>query len=198
MAPWRVAASVLLLDLDGVVRHFDPSVADDLEVQGGLEIGSLRREAFEHPRGIAAITGGLTRAAWTEAVGRAVGSPDAARTWLGTRGSADPAMVELIRDVRRTGVRVAALTNGTDTIHDELADCGLDDAFDEVFCSWHIGVAKPDPAVYVHVCEALDVSPAAVVFFDDSERNVLGARDVGMTAELFRGPDQVRRAVVAD
>lgn len=187
---------VLLLDLDGVVRHFDPSVADGLEAAHGLEEGSLRRAAFGHPRGRAVITGGMTRAAWTEEVGREVGSLDAAIGWLGTWGSVDPAMVSLIDEIRAAGVRVAVLTNGTDTIHDELAACGLDDAFDHVFCSWHLGVAKPEAAVYWRVCESMDVEPSEVVFFDDSEPNVVGARSVGMTAEVFAGPDQVRRAVL--
>lgn len=187
---------VLLLDLDGVVRHFDPSVADDLEVRHGLEAGSLRRAAFAPPRGIAAITGGLTRAEWTAEVGSAVGSIEAARTWLGTWGSADPEMVDLIAEIRLGGVRVALLTNGTDTIPDELAACGLDGAFDHVFCSWHLGVAKPDAEVYGRVCAAMSVEPSDVVFFDDSEPNVVGARAVGLVAELFIGTDQVRRKIL--
>lgn len=187
---------VLLLDLDGVVRHFDTSVADDLEMRHGLPAGSLRRAAFEHPRGMAAVTGGLTRAQWTDEVGRAVGSLDAAREWLGTWGSADPAMVTLIDEIRSHGVRVAVLTNGTDTIHAELATCGLDGVFDDVFCSWHLGAAKPDPAAFLHVCRAMAVEPADVCFFDDSEPNVAGARSAGLAADVFVGPDQVRRAVL--
>lgn len=31
-----------------------------------------------------------------------------------------------------------------------------------------------------------------VVFFDDSERNVVAAREAGMTAEVFASPGQVR------
>ncbi|MEM7287559.1 MAG: HAD-IA family hydrolase [Actinomycetota bacterium] len=189
------AIDLLLTDLDGVVRHFDRSVADTLEVTHGLEVGSLRREAFEHPRGQAAITGGLTRSAWADEVGAAVGSPEAAHAWLGTWGAADPVMADLIRTVRAAGVPVAVLTNGTDTIHDELATVGLDAAFDHVFCTWFIGLAKPDPRVFAHVCASLDVQPARVLFVDDSPGNVDGARDAGLLGRNFAGVEDLRSAL---
>ena len=126
-----------------------------------------------------------------------MGSVEAARAWLGTWGSADQAMVDVVDEARASGVRVALLTNGTDTIHDELAACGLAEAFDEVFCSWHLGVAKPDPEVYRRVCAAMAVDPSEVIFFDDSEPNVVGARSMGMIAEVFQSPDQIRRAIVS-
>lgn len=186
------AIDLLLTDLDGVVRHFDKRVADTLEVEHGLEIGSLRREAFGHPRGHAAITGGLTRSAWADEVGAAVGSPAAAHAWLGTWGAADPDMVALLGAVRAAGVPVAVLTNGTDTIHDELATVGLADAFDHVFCTWFIGVAKPDTRVFHHVCGALHVDPGRVVFTDDSAANVVGAADAGLIAHDFTGVEAFR------
>lgn len=186
------AIDLLLTDLDGVVRHFDKRIADDLEVEHGLEIGSLRREAFGHPRGHAAITGGLTRSAWADEVGAAVGSPEAAHAWLGTWGAADPAMVLLLAEVRAAGVPVAVLTNGTDTIHDELATVGLTDAFDHVFCTWFIGVAKPDHRVFHHVCDQREVAPNRVLFIDDTPANVLGAAEAGLVAHDFTGVEPLR------
>ena len=195
------AIDLLLTDLDGVVRHFDRSIADDLEVELGLEFGSLRREAFDHPRGLAAVTGGLTRAAWIEEIGLAVGSPRAAREWLGVTGTpwgrADPAMVDLITGLRATGTRVAVLTNGTDTIDEELSSVGLADAFDAVFCSWHLGVAKPDRAAFDHVVDATGVAADRILFIDDSPTNVVGAREAGLIAHDFTGVDALR-ATLAD
>lgn len=59
--------------------------------------------------------------------------------------------------------------------------------------SCRIGVAKPDPRAYRICAEQLGVDPRDVLFFDDSERNVVAARAAGMTAEVFTSPDQVRR-----
>ena len=190
-----MAARCLLLDLDGVVRHFDRSVADRLEREHDLAPGSLRREAFEHPRGYAAITGELTRSEWTEQVGRAVGSIAAAHEWLGTWGTADPVMVAAIERIRASGTPVATLTNGTDTIHRELEACGLTDVFDRVYCSWYLRRAKPDPEVFRMVCADLGVVPAEVAFFDDSPANVAGAREAGLSAAPFENARQVLAAV---
>ena len=184
----------LLLDLDGVIRHFDRSVADELELGHGLEPGSLRRAAFDHPRGRAAITGELTRAEWTDQVGRDVGSVEAARAWLGTWGFVDVEMLRALDQIRGGGTPVAVLTNGTDTIEAELASCGLDDAFDRVFCSWFLQCAKPDPEVFRTVCAELGVEPGDVTFFDDSAANVEGARTAGLAAEVFVDAEQVLAA----
>jgi putative hydrolase of the HAD superfamily len=59
--------------------------------------------------------------------------------------------------------------------------------------SCRIGVAKPDPRAYEICAERLGVSPRDVLFFDDTESYVAGAREVGMTAEVFTSPEQVRR-----
>lgn len=58
--------------------------------------------------------------------------------------------------------------------------------------SCRIGVAKPDPRAYEICAAELGVDPRDVLFFDDQERNVAAAREVGMTAEVFTSPDQVR------
>ena len=152
----------------------------------------MRREAFEHPRGLEAITGKLTRAEWADQVGEAVGSVDAARTWLHTWGAADREMAQLVLDVRAAGTPVAVLTNGTTSIHDELEFVGLADHFDRVFCSSFIGITKPDAAVYLHVCEQMGVEPARVMFTDDSAGNVEGARTAGLQAHLFESPSATR------
>jgi putative hydrolase of the HAD superfamily len=56
-------------------------------------------------------------------------------------------------------------------------------------------VAKPDPRAYEIVAERLGVAPGDCLFLDDREVNVLAAREVGMRAEVFRTPAQVRALV---
>jgi len=55
------------------------------------------------------------------------------------------------------------------------------------FVSCHLGLRKPDPAIYAKVAELLGVPPAVCVFIDDRERNCDAARAVGMRALRFRG-----------
>lgn len=55
------------------------------------------------------------------------------------------------------------------------------------FVSCHLGLRKPDPAIYERVAGQLRVPPAGCVFIDDRERNCEAARAVGMRAIRFRG-----------
>jgi putative hydrolase of the HAD superfamily len=67
--------------------------------------------------------------------------------------------------------------------------------FEHVFTSCDIGARKPDRAAFEHVARAIGVAPEAILFFDDTEENIRGARAIGMPAVLVRGPGDVRAAV---
>jgi putative hydrolase of the HAD superfamily len=92
---------------------------------------------------------------------------------------------------------VCVLTNGTDTIADELAGHQLTDVFDTVFNSAEIGYAKPDLEVFAHVLTALDVSAQRVLYLDDSPTHVRSAAALGIRAEHFTGVDDLRSALGA-
>lgn len=180
-----MAVDVILLDLDGVIRHFEESVAERVEREHGLARGTLAAAAFEDDLLGRLCTGRLSRAAWIERVGELVGAPAAAAERFGDIGVVDPAMLELIDRVRTNGHPVAILTNGTDTIPDELRALGIAPCVDAVFNTAEIGLMKPDPAVFHHVCDALRLQPGQVFFADDSARNVEAAERVGMLAHRF-------------
>ena len=75
----------------------------------------------------------------------------------------------------------------------DLDAFGLAERLDVVVFSGDIGARKPDPAIFLHACEALGVEPTAVLFVgDDLEKDVQGAAKVGMrTAQAlwFRADD---------
>ena len=54
--------------------------------------------------------------------------------------------------------------------------------FDEVIESAKAGVRKPDPAIYLMMCEKLGVEPAACVYLDDLGINCKPAHLLGMQA----------------
>lgn len=184
--------TTVLLDLDGVIRHFDPDHRAKIEAAAGLVPGTLWAAAFDDDLVQQLITGRITRATWTTAVGEAVGNAEVATEWLAEKGTLDPEMVELIDELRASGTTVAILTNGTDTIPDELNELGLTSHVDAIFNTAEIGFAKPDPRAFQHACMALDVDPAQVFFTDDSQRKLSGAVEIGMTAEHFVGVGALR------
>jgi putative hydrolase of the HAD superfamily len=57
--------------------------------------------------------------------------------------------------------------------------------FDRTFYSCDLGLAKPDPAYFRAILGALDLPASDVLFIDDNQANVDGARSVGLQAELY-------------
>jgi putative hydrolase of the HAD superfamily len=175
----------IVLDLDGVIRHFDPKHPGQVEARHGLDPGILWAAAFARERVMPLVTGQITRAEWTEQVGVAVGNPAAAAEWLARPGVVDEEIMTLVDDLRADGHPVSILTNGTDTVPAELAEAGIRDRFDHLFNTAEIGVAKPDPAIFHHVCRQLVVDPGSVFFADDSPGHVEAAVGVGLLAHHF-------------
>jgi FMN phosphatase YigB (HAD superfamily) len=96
-------------------------------------------------------------------------------------------MVELIRTLSKR-VRVAAFTNTIELHWNLLIDHNRFSFFgsvEKVIASHILGLAKPMPAAYRAVSEILGVEPMNVLFIDDIERNVLAAREVGMSSAQY-------------
>ena len=62
--------------------------------------------------------------------------------------------------------------------------------FDRVIESSKAGVRKPDPRIYLMMCEALDVAPSACVYLDDLGVNCKPAASLGMKAIKVVTEDQ--------
>lgn len=54
--------------------------------------------------------------------------------------------------------------------------------FEKIFVSSQMGCRKPDAAAYLHVSRSIGAPCSEILFFDDAEENVQGARKVGMQA----------------
>lgn len=95
-----------------------------------------------------------------------------------------PESASLLRDLRSQGYRVGLLTNGSEEQQlDKLDHTGLGSAFDAVCISERIGFQKPDPRAFETLAASLGVDVAECLFVgDDPERDIRGARSVGMRA----------------
>ncbi len=96
---------------------------------------------------------------------------------------------DLLAALQRLPGRRLIFTNA-DEVHAErvLKHLGLDHLFDDVF---HIGSAgyepKPSQEAFARIGAAHGIDPAVTAFFEDSERNLAPAADLGMTTVLV-GP----------
>ena len=69
--------------------------------------------------------------------------------------------------------------------------------FRQIFLSSTIGLRKPDAEAYDHVVQAIGVPAERIVFFDDLDENIEGARQRGLKAVLVTSTDDVARALDA-
>ncbi|SCG37235.1 HAD family hydrolase [Micromonospora inositola] len=203
----RERATALLVDFDGVLRHWDPAVAAGVEREYGLSEGVLGEIAMQWGRLQPVLTGRVSHAEWVSSVADAlagsVGSPEQARAaveeWQRYRGEVDADVLAFIREVRTAGVRVGLGTNATDLLDADLAALGLTDDFDVVVNSSVIGVHKPAKEYFQAAYEALETPPSRVLFVDDEDWAVRGARAAGLSAHRWSGPTDLRylRAALA-
>ena len=76
---------------------------------------------------------------------------------------------------------------------------GYRDLFDQEFYSCALGYMKPDTNYFRAVLKEIGFSPSEVLFIDDLEANIIGARKVGLNASVFpTGPDVNRHTVMCD
>ncbi len=177
----------MLLDLDGVVRLWDPEAAVAAEAKYGLEPGILLRTAMTWDIYRPAVAGEITDAEWMQLVAMRLPLPteDAAAAvakWQEHRGSVDPEVLGLIRDVRAAGLPVGLATNATDRLPGDLAALGLTGEFDTVVSSRELKVHKPAPEFYERAAAALGLEPHWILFVDDDDRAIRAARVAGMPA----------------
>ncbi|MCK2216639.1 HAD family phosphatase [Actinomadura sp. ATCC 31491] len=99
----------------------------------------------------------------------------------------DDDMVALVHELADRGHRLGLLSNIIEELvpYWESRHADWLGRFAARTYSCRIGVAKPERRAYEICAERLGVTPAEVLFIDDNEANVAGAREAGMTAELF-------------
>ncbi|MFK7896232.1 MAG: HAD family hydrolase [Myxococcota bacterium] len=108
-----------------------------------------------------------------------------------------PGAHEVVRSAGQNA-RVACLSN-TNVLHVERqwAEFGIYELFDGIYLSNEMGIVKPDAEAFHHVVDGLGVSADQVLFIDDNQINVDGARAAGLIAEKAVGPDAAHRIISA-
>jgi glucose-1-phosphatase len=94
-------------------------------------------------------------------------------------------IVPVIAQLDAAGYRLGILSN-TCSAHWAYCMAGrfgvLDLAFDVFALSFQIGCCKPDPKIYAAAAELAGVAPRDILYFDDLNENVAGARQAGFDA----------------
>ena len=106
-------------------------------------------------------------------------------------GELRPRMVAALKACKAAGFKVGCITNNVVSMHSPGQDEGQQSAgamgqvmplFDAIIESSKAGVRKPDPKIYLMMCELLSVKPEVCVYLDDLGVNCKPAAQLGMTA----------------
>jgi epoxide hydrolase-like predicted phosphatase len=106
--------------------------------------------------------------------------------WREYLGTANTELIEYARQLRpryRTGILSNSFVGARER---ERAAYGFEDLVDEIVYSHEVGMGKPDPRIYALAGARLGVRPGEMVFLDDADRCVAGAREAGLRAVRYR------------
>ena len=107
--------------------------------------------------------------------------------------SVNEEMLAWVTALQNAGIRTAVLSN---MVHEILGFMrkrfGWLDRFDQLTWSCELGIAKPDPEIYLHTCEALEVPPEETLFLDDKAENIAAAQALGMQTIQFSTVERLK------
>ncbi len=108
--------------------------------------------------------------------------------WLATDHVIDRQVVDLAQALRQKGILCCLATSQERNRAGYMrVEMGFGELFDYLFFSCEIGFQKPDPRFYQHIEGVLGLGGGAVLFWDDSRKNVEAARELGWNAEIYTG-----------
>ena len=102
-----------------------------------------------------------------------------------------PEAEPLLRELRRRGYKLGLVSNCSCQAGQVVHHLGLPELMDTLVLSCEVGLAKPDPAIFLHASQALGVEPEQCMFVADGAFGELdAAKALGMLAVKVEQPHQ--------
>jgi HAD superfamily hydrolase (TIGR01549 family) len=178
----------LLFDIGGVLyKSGDARSRRKWERRLGLSQGQLAEIVFTNPVALRAAIGHATPDdVWLE-LGRHFSlSPEnltALRADFWNDGVWDIELLDFIRSIK-THYKTGTVSDAWLDARQNVKHYVNSEIFDVIVFSAEEGVMKPDPEIYRRALARLGVAAQEAIFVDDRLRNIVGARQIGMRANL--------------
>ncbi|KFL30066.1 haloacid dehalogenase [Devosia riboflavina] len=185
---------IIMMDVDGVLVAGRPKdgahLFTDLEADLGISAPTLQREFFK-PRWPDIITGRKALlpelAEFLTDIASAVSAQTLIDYWFENDSRLVEAVIEGMAELRTRGHLVYLATNQEHMRATYLMEVmGLARQVDGIFYSAAIGHRKPSQQFYRHIQDTLGSSPDDITLVDDTEDNVIAAREQGWNAIHWR------------
>lgn len=200
------AIQAVLWDFGGVITSSPFEAFNRYEAARGLPVGFVRQVNATNPDGNAwaklernEIDGDAFDRLFREealALGHDVRGGDILPL---LSGDIRPRMAAALDAVKLAGYRIGCITNNAQVGHGSGMAVSADASravelilqrFDHVIESSKAGVRKPDPRIYLMMCEAIGVAPEACIYLDDLGINCKPAAALGMKAIKVTSQEQ--------
>lgn len=208
-----MAFNTVIFDFGGVITSSPFEAFNRMEVERGLPRDFVRRVNSANPdtnawakferAEISAADFDKLFAAEADAMGHSL---DGASVIRCLSGDIRPAMVAALDRLKADGFKLGCITNNVPsgkgagmagTAEKARAVAAVMTRFDHIIESSKVGVRKPDPRIYMMMCDALDVEPAECIYLDDLGINCKPAAALGMAAIKVTGGGQALDALGA-
>ncbi|MBX3425375.1 MAG: HAD family phosphatase [Pirellulales bacterium] len=190
-------------DLGGVLLSFcHDQMCRQMAAVAGVEAAAVRRALFDG-RGGASFQWRLERGdatreeAYKHFCQETGTEPSRERLYAAASDIFAPIepTISLARALHAAGMRMGILSN-TNAFDWGFVTGGRFPFVGELFplaaLSFEARAMKPEPEIYRYAAELAGVEPGAILFTDDREENVVGAREAGFDAVQFRDATQLR------
>lgn len=192
--------TAVVFDLGGVLIDWDPRhlyrrlIPDEAEMERFLREVVSPEWNLEHDRGRAFADGiAQLRREHPEQGGLIAAY---AERWPEMLGGAIQPTVDVVDELRGTGVRLFALTNwSAETWPIGRARFAFLDWFEAIIVSGLEQIVKPDPAIFRILVDRHGLEPARTIYIDDMQANVAAAAALGFRAIRFTDAARLRRAL---
>ncbi|MBN2100603.1 HAD family phosphatase [Candidatus Dojkabacteria bacterium] len=106
----------------------------------------------------------------------------------------NPKAIELINILRSNGIRTALCSNNyKDNIEALEKKFSLSNYFDVIAFSYEIGALKPDKKIFEELVSRAKVKPEEIVYSDDNEAKLAGAKEIGIKTFVFKNFEQFKK-----
>ena len=188
----------ILIDFDGVIRHWSGKEIEESEMIAGVAKGSILSVAFSPEFLSPAIEGDITHEEWVGNVEKELSNRHGNSVALGLISGWNNASweidSELIEEIRTVApqCKLVLVTNATSKLTSDLVSAGLQSELDIIVNSSDIGSAKPSSAFYQSSLSMANTTAKRSLFIDDGLSNVEAAISLGIDSiQHLRNADTV-------
>lgn len=178
----------LIFDCFGVLttdtwRAFCDSLPPDADV------GKARELNKQYDAGL------ITKQEFVDQVYEATGQhPRQIEEMLSNEIAKNSILIDYIRELKSRDYLIGLLSNvATPWITDTFLSPEEQEIFDAMIFSYEVGMTKPDPRIFMLVCERLRVGPHEAVMIDDIESYCEAAKAEGLKAITYQDFSQLKQ-----